>query len=229
MADRPFAPESPPALDHLVWAVSDLARAIDELEQRIGVRASAGGRHPQWGTANALLALGGERYLEVIGPDPEAPEFAGERPFGIDTLAHPRLATWAARVSDLEERVARGRAAGIAWGAVLEGSRRGADGTLLEWRLTDPFASRENGTIPFLIDWRESPHPARTAAVGVELVTFAIEHPRAEDLAARLASLGLATLTRRAGAPAILATLRGPRGLVTLRSADPTWSGREPG
>jgi hypothetical protein len=225
LADRSFAPESPPALDHLVWVVADLAQAVDDLEQRIGVRATPGGRHPAWGTANALLALGGERYLEVIGPDPEAPEFRGERPFGIDALEHPRLATWAARTSDLDEMVARGRRVGIEWGTTLAGSRRRDDGTVLEWRLTDPIAPRENGTIPFLIDWGASAHPAATAPAGVELVTFAIEHPRAEDLAARLAALGLATLTRRSGAPAILATLRGPRGLVTLRSADPTWSG----
>jgi Glyoxalase-like domain len=44
-------------LDHLVYAAPDLATAVADLEEHLGVRAQAGGKHVGLGTHNALLAL----------------------------------------------------------------------------------------------------------------------------------------------------------------------------
>ncbi len=103
-------------LDHLVYAAPELEAAVDALEARIGVRAAAGGRHPSEGTRNFLMALGSASYLEIVGPDTEAPAPHRPRWFGIDTLTAPRLVAWAARAEGLEGVVARAAAAGVTLG-----------------------------------------------------------------------------------------------------------------
>jgi hypothetical protein len=50
-------------VDHLVYATADLDRGVAEIELLLGIRASPGGRHPAWGTRNALVALGSMSYL----------------------------------------------------------------------------------------------------------------------------------------------------------------------
>lgn len=96
--DRPAASRGSllDRLDHLVIATPELERTVDDLEDRLGVRATAGGQHPGRGTRNALLALGERSYLEVVGPDPEQATPPRARWFGIDLLAGPRLVAWAA-------------------------------------------------------------------------------------------------------------------------------------
>jgi hypothetical protein len=48
-------------IDHLVYATPDIEATVDELAERLGVRATPGGRHRGLGTWNALLgALGVE-------------------------------------------------------------------------------------------------------------------------------------------------------------------------
>ena len=43
-------------IDHLIYRAPDLADAVAEVEERLGVRAQAGGQHTGLGTHNALLA-----------------------------------------------------------------------------------------------------------------------------------------------------------------------------
>jgi hypothetical protein len=108
----------PSALDHLIYAVPDLDRAIGELEGRLGVRAVAGGRHLEEGTRNALIALGPDSYIEVLAPDPSQP--APDRPLwlGLEGLSQPRLTAWAIKASRLEDVRDRVRASGVRLGAI---------------------------------------------------------------------------------------------------------------
>jgi len=204
-------------VDHLVYGTTDLDAAIDRLEKLLGVRATPGGRHPGLGTRNALIALGPASYLEIIAPDPAEPAPEAPRPFGIDDLGAPRLATWAARGSGLEELVRSAAARGVMLGEVLHGSRRRPDGTLLDWRFTDPRRVLGDGLVPFFIDWGESAHPAETAARGTTLVDLRAEHPEPERVQAVLRHLGLGLAVEPGARPALVATVRTALGRAELR------------
>ena len=200
-------------VDHLVVAAPDLEAAVADFERRLGVRATPGGRHPGRGTHNALIALGPRTYLELIGPDPRQPLPDTPRWFGIDDLETPRLVTWAANGTRLEELASAAERHGVRLGAVSAGSRQRADGALLHWRFTHPAAMPVDGIVPFFIDWGESPHPAGTAAPGSTLVDLKAEHPDAAEARRALTALGLDLAVRPGPRPALIAIVecRGQR------------------
>lgn len=204
-------------VDHLIYGAPDLDAAIDDLQWRLGVRAAPGGRHPGQGTRNAVLALGATTYLEILGPDPDQPGPDRPRWLGIDALEAPRLVAWAARGSDLRSLVADARRHGIELGSVMSGSRERPDGTVLAWELTDPRQVVAGGVVPFYIDWGRSPHPARSAPSGLELVHLRAEHPGPRGVRTILEQLGLDLPVAAGPAPALIATLRTPRGTLELR------------
>ena len=204
-------------VDHLVYAAPDLESAVDALEALLGVRAAAGGRHPAEGTRNFLIALGPASYLEIVGPDRQAPAPSRPRWFGIDGLKEPRLVAWAARETDLEGALVRAAGAGVALGRVASGSREGPDGQLLSWRFTDPRVVVEGGVVPFLIDWGRTPHPALSAPRGAILEGLTGEHPEPERARKVLAILGLDLPVESAGEAGLKATIRTPRGVMELR------------
>jgi hypothetical protein len=190
---------------------------VADLERRLGVRASAGGRHPGRGTRNALIAIGPRRYLEIVGPDREQPPPATPRWLGIDALAGARLVAWAWAVADLDAAVAAAAGAGVTLGAIGEGSRRQPDGALLRWRFTDPGTVNAGGLVPFLIDWGAGPHPAESATPGPPLTGLVAEHPEPGAVRRMLHALGIALDVEPGAAPALIARFATAGGVVALR------------
>jgi hypothetical protein len=193
------------SVDHLVWTTPDLELGVREIEALSGVRASAGGKHPSWGTHNALLALGDSAYLEILAPDPS------------DRPAASRLATWAAHEEDLPGRMQALASGGVDLGEILSGGRVRPDGVELSWRLTSPRAMLEGGVVPFLIDWGGSPHPSSTAARGLKLASLRAEHPEPERLRTMLARFGIDLAIERGREAALVAVIDSPHGRFELR------------
>ncbi len=205
-------------LDHIVYGAPDLDEAVDALETLLGVRPSAGGRHVGLGTHNALLDLGNDSYLEVIAPDPTQAKPARPRAFALDQMVRPGLINWAAKATDLEARVEAAKAAGFDAGPVHGMSRAKPDGDLLEWRLSQrPEGPGGDGLVPFLIDWGDAAHPARTAAHGCTLIGWRGEHPDPDLIRTWLAGLAVELDVRQADTSALIATIETPRGPVELR------------
>ena len=201
-------------LDHIVLATPDIATTPDWLAERTGVVASEGGPHVGRGTRNRLCSFG-DTYLEIIGPDPDQPEPAEPRSFGIDTLADARLITWAARRPDLTSVVRAGATAGLSYTVPLA-MRREAPGVTLDWHLSLPAFDTEGGLLPFFIDWGESPHPSASAAPGLSIVSIHGQHPQPERISALLAALGEDLEVRHGRVARLIVEVQGPAGRVTL-------------
>lgn len=195
--------------DHLVYATPDLEATVAALRAS-GVPLSPGGPHVGLGTRNFLGGLGGGSFLEVVGPDPGQDAPRAPRPFGVDSLAGPRLVTWAARTTDLDSAIADAAAAGHDAGTAGEMSRERPDGVLLRWRLAFP-PDDAGGVLPFLIDWGSSAHPSGTAAEGAVLDSVTLSHPDPDRIAGVLRALG-ADVPVEQGSPAVLAVLALPGG-----------------
>lgn len=206
-----------PLVDHLIHAVAELESGMAEIERLFGVRPEPGGRHPQFGTHNALLSLGDGVYLEVMAPDPAAETPPQGVPFAARPGRESWLATWVLRVDAIDEAAEAARAAGVALGEVRPGARRRADGTLVEWRLTDPYARPRDGAVPFLIDWGSTPHPSLSVPPAGELISLAVEHAEPEVLRRDLAALGADVEVRLAAEYRLVAEIRTPAGDVRLR------------
>ncbi len=204
-------------LDHLLWASADLATAVDALQQRAGVRAAYGGQHPELGTHNALARLGDHTFLEVIAPDPALP--AGTLARQLAALPAPTLLMWAARTRSAEETAARAQAEGYA-ATVVEGHRPRPDGEVVRW--TNVFLTGHRGgtMVPFFIEWHQAAHPADDAAVGLRLVSFAVETPRPESLRAVFAALDVRVAVHKGRRDRLAAVLDTPHGRVELTGPD---------
>jgi Glyoxalase-like domain len=207
----------PGQVDHLVYAVPDLDRAIEDLEKRLGVRAAPGGRHSGEGTRNALIGLGTDSYLEILAPDPDQPLPSRSLWLGLEGRKTPRLTAWAVKGRHLEALVHRAQESGVRLGHVEAGSRRRPDGSLLQWEFTDPHTVVAEGLVPFFIDWGSSAHPASAAPAGVSLLALRAEHPRPAGVTALLRGLGLQLPVTKGDRAALIAHLETPRGVVELR------------
>jgi len=133
-------------IDHAIIGARDIDAVADRLWERHGLASLPGGRHPGWGTHNRIVPLAGS-YLEILGIADE--NEAMRDPMGRWLLAHTAtgdpLMGWCCETGDIE-RVSR--RLGL---AIERGSRDGADGARLTWRL----AGRDGtlGAKPFFIAW----------------------------------------------------------------------------
>ena len=205
-------------LDHLLLGVDDLDRGIAWFADLTGVTAAVGGSHPGRGTRNALAALGGRQYLEIIAPDPAQP--GDNLRMNLRSLREPRLITWAAATSDIDTLAKRIHEQFHFDATPQDGSRARPDGRVLKWRtlaIPSDFAESVANPIPFFIEWGHgSVHPSLDAPIGCELTAFEFEHPNAKGLEATLAALGITGIVRQAPMSRLVATIDTPRGRIVL-------------
>lgn len=203
-------------VDHLLYAAPTLEQGMDAIEARLGVRPVPGGRHPHFGTHNALLSLGPSTYLEVIATDPGLTQPARGVLFGLDRIPEARMITWVLRRESIEDAVAAAAAAGLELGAISSGSRTKPDGTVVAWRVTDPYPMPLGGAVPFLISWGDTPHPAEAAPAGGALAGLSIEHPEPARLRSALRALGADVEVCRGQRVRLVARVSTARGEVEL-------------
>lgn len=206
-----------PELDHLVLAASDLAAGVAHIEELTGARAEPGGPHPGIGTHNALLTFDDVTYFEIIAIDPTQPAPATPRPFGLDEGAPPRLAGYAVHPGPgetIDDVVAVLRKAGHDPGPVTAMSRVRPDGVELSWRLTRGLEQEVPAAVPFVIDWGETPSPARSLPSMGDLVELRVEH---QDPAVRAAvdALGAGVMVSE-GPARLVAVVDTPGGRVEI-------------
>jgi hypothetical protein len=180
---------APNGIDHLLYASANLQQGMDEIESLLGVRPVRGGRHPQYGTHNALVSLGPGVYLEIIARDPRLPAPQRGALIDVPPKAKSRLATWVYRNADIHRSAAAAGRASIGLGIVESGRRAKLDGSEIGWQLTDPYAMPFDGAIPFLINWGNAAHPSASAPSGGRLVELVIAHPEPDPVRGALSVL----------------------------------------
>ena len=201
-------------IDHVLLGIGDLQQGIDELERRTGVRAVFGGAHPGRGTQNALIALGGDHYLEILAPNPA--ETGNPEAAGLLALKTLTPIGWAARSQDLAALRQSLQAKGTAVDEIRPGGRNLPDGSRLAWQ-TLGFTSPASPLLPFFIEWeRGSAHPSTTSPAGCRLAAFALEDPAPEALRKTLRDAGLGVEVRPGKESGFRLSLACPKGTVEL-------------
>ncbi|MEO5763592.1 MAG: VOC family protein [Vicinamibacteria bacterium] len=207
-------------LDHLLIGARTLESGIEWLEAKTGIRAVAGGSHPGLGTWNALASLGSGQYIEIISPDPTQPGLPTFYVPRLRDFVEPRIATWAARGTSLNESFPGTLPEPLSCAPPRQGSRVGPDGVRLVWSLAFP-KHREHGAfggaLPFLIEWESAnAHPSLTTPAGLSIHSLSLGHPEALVLGEALSALGIKDAIRSTEAPSIEVELNTPKGRARL-------------
>lgn len=205
-------------VDHLVYAVPEFDSAVAAMSQALGLALTAGGEHPQLGTSNAILSLGGRQYLEVLGPTAGTTHSTAFSQ-SLAAQAEPDILTFAMESSDLDEVVARARDAGLEVESVGEGSRVTPTGERLAWRGLKFVDIGLAGLVPFFIDWGTTPHPALSAAQGPRLDRLWVAHPRSDALQSIYKALGVPISVLDAQSPQIAVTISHAGRVLELRGS----------
>lgn len=131
----------------MIFGVADLDAAVRRFAEEFGLEAQAGGEHPQLGTRNCLIPVGGGQYLELMAvADPD--------------LARPLPVFLAARIAAGDRAIAMCLAPddlpGVAARLSLEvvaGERHTPAGEVVRWRMAGLESALGPERPPFFIDW----------------------------------------------------------------------------
>lgn len=204
-------------LDHVLVGVSELEAGRAEIERLTGVRPDAGGSHPQWGSHNALLALGPVCYLELVALRPESPPTG---PFAaLRGLERATPIGWAVATTDTARTRQRLEGAGFALTPTAPGRRERPDGSHLAWTTFGLADQPLVGAWPFFIEWvGGSAHPATDSPSGCSLSALRLKEVESERLRSLCVVLDLALEIQlsQAEAPSVGLILDTPAGRITL-------------
>jgi len=198
-------------LDHFLIGVCDLEVGVKEFAERTGVMPTKGGIHPSQGTANYLVTLGNNIYLEIIGPIPD------KEPFGmglhLNKFTQPQLFWYAATSQCMADTVNQAKSLGFDYLGPIQGERLTAENIKLTWEILELGNHPYAGCMPFIIDWKDTPHPSSTIIPKLELNKFKVSTAADKDLLSSFDALGL-TVDVLPGTAELYLELSTPKGIV---------------
>lgn len=205
-------------IDHIVYAVFDLDKSMDNFEALLGVRPIFGGYHKTFGTKNALINLDNGIYLELLATDNSNKDVQKPRWMGVDVLMEEQITRWAIKSDRLKNDSRELKKYNPKMGKIAKGSRNTANGSLLMWELTMPVSLPEVELVPFILDWGQSeihPHEA-LPKMGCDLVELYGTHPNPELYTEILSALGLSFRIEKASEIRLKMLLNSPKGSIEL-------------
>ena len=203
-------------IDHIVWIAPDLTDGIKYITETTGLEPVYGGRHLKFGTHNALLKIGPRCYFEILAPDPANKTVMPPRWMGVDLIDQPRIARWALNSNELESDVQKIGLRNSTLAHIDEGQRVTASGDVLSWQLSIPAPQPACESIPFLIDWQDSIHPATQLDHEGHLIHFRITDPHPERISHLLDELGCPVEVVAGPDTTLEVTLKTPLGIVSI-------------
>lgn len=204
-------------IDHLVYCVPNMLDAIEHFKETLGVEATIGGRHLNQGTINALINLGDKCYLEILAIDEENKDIKSPRWMGLDMATAPKITRWAISSEDVNQDSQVLQQYNPELGNIIDGSRVSPTGAMLKWKMTKPLATPEVEIAPFILDWSESAmHPTDNMVQSCALESVEFFSPENPKLNICLDGIFGNFQLIESKQPKIVATIRGPRGVVTI-------------
>jgi len=204
-------------IDHIVLAVPKLNRACDEFIINLGISPIFGGKHPDFGTHNALVNLGNGNYLEILAPDPENIPEQGKRWMGADLIDKPIVCRWALKSSDLAKDQGILRTVNPAYGEIIGGQRETMTGELLKWKMIKPLSEPVTDILPFMVDWSgTSSHPTESLPEECQFLSIEVKHPQVEKMQNIYQQLGLAVNIEYADEASLKIRLQTNNGIFEL-------------
>ena len=202
-------------IDHIVYAVTDLEKAMVDFEAKTGVRPVFGGYHQHKGTKNALVNLGNGAYLELITVDQDNTAIKAPRWMGVDLIGEAKVTRWSLKSDQLEQDSNALKAFDARMGVIEGGQRNTAAGDLLSWMMILPLAEPEVEIAPFVTSWgKNSIHPTQHLSPVCPLLDIQFFHPKPPTLAELWSQLGLSQPVLEGPKPQIKLVLDCPKGKI---------------
>ncbi len=204
-------------IDHIVYSVTNLEKAIEYFEKATGVLPVFGGYHLTKGTKNALVNLGNQCYLEILAVDDQNTTIQAPRWMGVDLIQAPQVTRWCLKSDDLQGDSATLKEVNPALGKINGGQRKTATGDLLAWEMILPLATPAVDILPFMVDWKKSAiHPTENLKPEVGFDHLKLFHPEPIKMNAVLGKLGVTVTAQKARHASIKVVLNTPKGLVEI-------------
>ena len=182
--------------DHAVQFVNQPEAAIQALSGQ-KLNAVAGGRHPGWGTRNALSYFG-LTYIEFLAIADDAELLSAAETFLLCRDASRMLADnealyrVALRSDDIERTHAELHEQGLRVSPIVNGQRDDLQGNVIRWRIFTIDGDFDGLVYPFILQWGEeddarlsrlqaqglaAPHPL--GETELQRAVFTVQHPQA--------------------------------------------------
>ncbi|MGJ3285015.1 VOC family protein [Klebsiella michiganensis] len=182
--------------DHAVQFVNQPEAAIQALSgQKLNV--VAGGRHPGWGTRNALSYFG-LTYIEFLAIADDAELLSAAEKFLLSRDAsrllpdNEALYRVALRSDDIERTHTELHEQGLRVSPIVNGQRDDPQGNVIRWRIFTIDGDFDGLVYPFILQWGEeddarlsrlqaqglaAPHPL--GEIELQRAVFTVQHPQA--------------------------------------------------